>query len=81
MPLPRATGLPQWTPSPVGVAHLGAPQLLWIYFFGHYAPEAELLAFSLATHFMFMIMNAALGVPFLPRATRELIRGAEGATA
>ncbi len=66
---------------PIGVAHLGAPQLLWIYFFGHYAPEAGLLAFSLATHFIFMIMNAALGVPFLPRATRELIRGAERATA
>lgn len=61
---------------PIGVAHLGAPQLLWIYFFGRYAPEASLLAFSLATHFIFMMMNAALGVPFLPRATRELMRGA-----
>ena len=64
---------------PIGVAHLGAPQFLWIYFFGAQAPEASLLAFSLATHFIFMIMNAALGVPFLPRATRELMRG--GATA
>jgi hypothetical protein len=66
---------------PIGVAHLGAPQLLWIYFFGRYAPEASLLAFSLATHFMFMILNAALGVPFLPRATRELMRGTEPAAA
>lgn len=58
---------------PIGVAHLGAPQLLWIYFFGSYASEASLLAFSLATHFIFMIMNATLGVPFLPRATRDLM--------
>ncbi len=61
---------------PIGVAHLGAPQLLWVYFFSALAPEASLLAFSLATHFVFMIMNAALGVPFLPRASRELMRGA-----
>ena len=61
---------------PIGVAHLGAPQFLWIYFFKSYAPEASLLAFSLATHFIFMILNAALGIPFLPRASRELMRGA-----
>ncbi len=65
---------------PIGVAHLGAPQFLWIYFFSAYAPEASLLAFSLATHFIFMIMNAALGIPFLPRATRELM-GARAAFA
>jgi hypothetical protein len=59
---------------PIGVAHLGAPQVLWIYFFGGYAEEARLLAFSLATHFTFMILNASLGLPFLPRATRELTR-------
>jgi len=61
---------------PIGVAHLGAPQALWIYFFGGQAPEASLLAFSLATHFMFMITNAALGIPFLPRASRELMERA-----
>ena len=60
---------------PIGVAHLGAPQALWLYFFGG-DPErdARLLAFSLATHFIFMIMNASLGIPFLPRASRELMR-------
>jgi hypothetical protein len=58
---------------PIGVAHLGAPQALWLYFFGGEAPEASLLAFSLATHFMFMITNAVLGLPFLPRASRELM--------
>jgi hypothetical protein len=57
---------------PIGVAHLGAPQLLWVYFFGNQAPEASQVAFSLAAHFTFMITNAALGIPFLPRASREL---------
>jgi hypothetical protein len=57
---------------PIGVAHLGAPQYFWLHFFGDQAPEANLLAFSLAAHVTFMVMNAALGLPFLPRATREL---------
>lgn len=61
---------------PIGVAHLGAPQFFWLYFFANRAPEASLLAFSLATHFIFMIMNAMLGLPFLPRASRELTGGA-----
>jgi hypothetical protein len=57
---------------PIGVAHLGAPQYFWLHFFGDQAPEASLLAFSLTAHVTFMLMNAALGIPFLPRATREL---------
>jgi len=57
---------------PIGVAHLGAPQYFWLHFFGDQAPEASLLAFSLTAHVTFMAMNAALGLPFLPRATREL---------
>ncbi len=57
---------------PIGVAHLGAPQYFWLHFFGAQAPEASLLAFSLAAHVTFMVTNAMLGVPFLPRATREL---------
>jgi hypothetical protein len=61
---------------PIGVAHLGAPQFFWLYFFGGLAPAANVLAFSLATHFIFMIMNAALGLLFLPRAARELMAGA-----
>jgi hypothetical protein len=58
---------------PIGVAHLGAPQYFWLHFFGDQAPEASLLAFSLTAHVTFMVMNAALGLPFLPRATRELV--------
>ena len=57
---------------PIGVAHLGVPQLLWPTFFGSQADPAALVAFSLAAHFTFMITNAALGIPFLPRASREL---------
>jgi hypothetical protein len=59
-------------PLPNCVAHLGAPQYFWLHFFGDQAPEASLLAFSLTAHVTFMVMNAALGLPFLPRATREL---------
>jgi hypothetical protein len=66
---------------PIGVAHLGAPQFFWLYFFGERAPAASVLAFSLATHFIFMIMNAALGLPFLPRAARELMGGRPAARA
>jgi hypothetical protein len=57
---------------PIGVAHLGAPQFFWLHFFGDQAPGASLVAFSLAAHVTFMVMNATLGLPFLPRATREL---------
>jgi hypothetical protein len=57
---------------PIGVAHLGAPQYFWLHFFGDQAPEASLLAFSLTAHVTFMVTNAMLGLPFLPRATREL---------
>jgi hypothetical protein len=59
---------------PIGAAHLGAPQFLWLYFFQDQAPAENLLAFSLAAHFTFMILNACLGLPFLPRASRELTR-------
>jgi hypothetical protein len=59
---------------PIGAAHLGAPQFLWLYFFQDQAPAENLLAFSLAAHFTFMILNACLGLPFLPRASRELSR-------
>jgi hypothetical protein len=57
---------------PIGVAHLGVPQLLWPTFFGDQADPAVLVAFSLAAHFTFMVTNAALGIPFLPRASRDL---------
>lgn len=59
---------------PIAAAHLGPAQLAWPAFFaeGDDARGSALVAFSLAAHLMFMVMNALLGVLFLRRATREL---------
>jgi hypothetical protein len=57
---------------PITVAHLGTSQAAWIYFFGDRAPEASLLAYSLASHLTFMLANGLLGLGFLPRAYAEL---------
>jgi uncharacterized membrane protein YbhN (UPF0104 family) len=57
---------------PIAAAHLGPSQYAWTYFFADFAPGEQLLAYSLASHFMFMLMNAGYGVLFLRRATREL---------
>jgi hypothetical protein len=69
---------------PITVAHLGTSQAAWIYFFGDRAPEASLLAYSLASHLTFMLANGLLGLVFLPRAYAELFgepRTAEEASA
>lgn len=58
---------------PVTVAHLGTTQAAWIVFFGAYAPEGRLLAFSLAAHLTFMSARALLGLVFLPRAYADLV--------
>jgi hypothetical protein len=57
---------------PVTVAHLGTSQAAWIFFFNDYAPEADLLAYSLAAHLTFMLANGALGALFLPKAYIDL---------
>ncbi len=57
---------------PLTVAHLGTSQAAWIYFFGARAAEADLLAYSLASHLTFMLANGALGLLFLPRAYADL---------
>ena len=57
---------------PITVAHLGTTQVAWVFFFGAYAPEASLLAFSLAAHATFMTCRALLGVAFVGRAYRDL---------
>jgi hypothetical protein len=59
---------------PIAAAHLGPSQAAWTYFFGDYAPGERLLAYSLASHFTFMLLNAGLGLLFLRRAARELAR-------
>ena len=57
---------------PVAVAHLGTSQAAWLLFFSANAPNAKILAYSLAAHFTFMLCNGLLGLLFLPRASREL---------
>jgi uncharacterized membrane protein YbhN (UPF0104 family) len=57
---------------PIAAAHLGPSQAAWVYFFRHTAPEASLVAYSLAAHLTFMVMNALIGLVFLRRAAREL---------
>lgn len=58
---------------PITVAHLGTTQAAWIFFFNDYAPESQLLAYSLASHLAFMLGRALLGVVFLPRAYKDLV--------
>ncbi len=57
---------------PIAVAHLGTSQAAWLLFFSGNATEVQILAYSLAAHFTFMICNGVIGVFFLPRASREL---------
>ena len=57
---------------PVTVAHLGTSQAAWIFFFRGHAPEADLLAYSLASHLTFMLANGAYGLIFLPRVYADL---------
>ena len=53
-------------------AKLGPSQAAWVYFFGNLAPGADLVAFSIAAHLTFQVMNALIGLLFLKRAMREL---------
>jgi hypothetical protein len=57
---------------PITVAHLGTSQAAWIFFFGAYASEADLLAYSLVSHVTFMLANGTFGVLFLPKAYSDL---------
>jgi hypothetical protein len=57
---------------PIAAAHLGPSQAAWVYFLRPWAPEGSLVAYSLAAHLTFMLMNASIGLLFLRRAAREL---------
>ncbi len=57
---------------PVTIAHLGTTQAAWLLFFSRYAATSQLLAFSLASHFVFMISRGILGLIFLPKAYGDL---------
>lgn len=67
---------------PVAVAHLGTSQAAWLLFFSD-QPPVRILAYSLAAHFIFMLCNGAIGLCFLPTASRELtaLRASEPASA
>ena len=53
---------------PITVAHLGTSQAAWLFFFSTYGAEARLLAYSLAAHFTFMMLNSLIGLCFLRQA-------------
>lgn len=57
---------------PVTVAHLGTSQAAWIFFFQDYAPQADLLAYSLVSHLTFMLANGTIGLLFMPKAYADL---------
>jgi hypothetical protein len=54
------------------VAKLGPNQAAWVMFFGDRVDGSKLIAFSLAAHLTFQVLNALLGLLFLKRAMREL---------
>ena len=58
---------------PISVAHLGTTQAAWIVLFGRYAPEPQLLAFSLAAHLTFVVTRALIGLVLLPWAYGDLV--------
>jgi hypothetical protein len=58
---------------PITVAHLGTTQAAWIFFFGRYAPDTRLLAFSLAAHLSFMVIRAGISLLFVVPALRVLL--------
>jgi hypothetical protein len=66
---------------PIAAAHLGPSQAAWVYFFRGSAPEAGLVAYSLAAHLTFMLMNSVIGLLFLRRAARELAERPAGSPA
>ena len=55
---------------PITVAHLGTSQAAWLFFFSAYGAEARLLAYSLAAHFTFMMLNSLIGLCFLRQALK-----------
>jgi hypothetical protein len=57
---------------PIAAAHLGPSQYAWQYFLSDYGSGAALVAYSLAAHLTFMVMNALIGLLFLRRAALEL---------
>jgi hypothetical protein len=53
-------------------AKLGPSQAAWVYFFGDRADGESLIAFSLAAHLTFQVLNALIGLCFLRAAKKQL---------
>jgi hypothetical protein len=62
-------------------AKLGPSQAAWVYFFGDQAKGQDLIAFSLAAHLTFQVLNALIGLCFLPVAKKQLRGPAEAGAA
>jgi hypothetical protein len=56
---------------PITVAHLGAPQAAWLFFFKDYGEPSQLLAYSLTAHVFFMLLNGLIGICFLSSALSQ----------
>jgi hypothetical protein len=56
---------------PITVAHLGAPQAAWLFFFNGYGEPSAILAYSLTAHVTFMFLNGLIGICFLPLALSQ----------
>jgi len=52
---------------PITVAHLGAPQAAWLYFFAAFGDPSLILVYSLTAHASFTLLNGLIGVCFLPQ--------------
>lgn len=63
---------------PITVGQLGTAQAAWIFFFGAYSSEADLLAYSLAYQASFVLAQTVLGLIFLPLAYRDLFGPKQG---
>lgn len=50
------------------LGNFGTREIAWARLFGDFAPHATLVAYSLWTNAIFLLMNAAIGAVFLPRA-------------
>ncbi len=65
---------------PISIARIGTAQAAWLFFHGETARasaggEAGLLAYSLAAHLTFLILNAVMTAPALPAAWGSLRLG------
>jgi len=57
---------------PITFANLGTGQAAWLLLFRENGTSADLLAYSLVAHFMFVLCTGVLGLCYLRRAGREL---------